>query len=510
MILPIGWTSAPLSDVTQHRVEHGEPGRSSVNYIDIGSINRESKRVGVTEKVNSVTAPTRARQWVRSGDVLVSMTRPNLNAVAMVTPDLDGAVASTGFDVLRTIGILPEWLFYRVATYAFVQDVCRDVQGVVYPAIRPDDVRRHVLPIAPLDEQRRIVEAIESYLSRLDVAVATLERTRAKLKAYRASVLRAAVYGRLVPTEAELGRAEKRDYEPAEVLLKRILAERRRRWEEAELAKFKAAGTVSKNDKWKSKYEEPLAPDATGLPGLPDGWCWVNLGTLIVSGPQNGIYVPKVRYGAGTPILRIDDYQVDWSRSANELQRIQLEKSEAERYALRLNDLVLNRVNSPTHLGKTLPVELRHLPAVFESNMMRVEVSSSVQPRFLHFYLTSFAGKQRLTQNAKWAVNQASINQTDVANTVIPLPPQEEQKRIVVEIDRRLSVVTAAATAIDRDLQRVARLRQAVLKWAFEGKLVDQDPNDEPAENLLERIRAEGAASGAAKRARRRRATAAL
>src|SRR5712691_2479222 len=108
MTLPKGWTKAKLGEFTLDRVEQGEPGSFAVPYIDIGSIDRALKRVGPTEKVTGANAPTRARQWVKPGDVLVSLTRPNLNAVAVVTPELDGAVASTGFDVLRPQGVLPE------------------------------------------------------------------------------------------------------------------------------------------------------------------------------------------------------------------------------------------------------------------------------------------------------------------------------------------------------------------------------------------------------------------
>ena len=133
---------------------------------------------------------------------------------------------------------------------------------------------------AATPEQHRIVEAIESYFTRLDDAVATLERVQRNLKRYRASVLKAAVEGRLVPTEAELARAEGRDYEPASVLLERILAERRRRWEEAELAKMKAKGKTPKDDKWKAKYKEPVAPDTSNLPDLPEGWCWATVEQL--------------------------------------------------------------------------------------------------------------------------------------------------------------------------------------------------------------------------------------
>src|SRR5690606_21179918 len=128
--------------------------------------------------------------------------------------------------------------------------------------------------LAPVPEQRRIVAEIEKQFTRLDAAVAALERARANLKRYRASVLAAACEGRLVPTEAELARQEGRDYEPASALLDRILAERRARWEADELAKMHARGKPPKNDAWKSKYKEPAAPDTNGLPELPEGWEW--------------------------------------------------------------------------------------------------------------------------------------------------------------------------------------------------------------------------------------------
>ena len=160
------------------------------------------------------------------------------------------------------------------------------------------------VPVAPTPRAaHRIVDAIDSYLTRLDDAVASLERAQAKLKAYRASVLKAAVEGRLVPTEAALARAEKRDYEPADVLLARILKERRRRWEEAELARLRAAGKTPKDDKWKAKYEEPLAPDTGRLPVLPQGWCWASAVQLAASEDYSLAIGP---FGSN---LKVDDYR---------------------------------------------------------------------------------------------------------------------------------------------------------------------------------------------------------
>ena len=122
------------------------------------------------------------------------------------------------------------------------------------------------LPVPPLPEQHRIVAEIEKHFTRLDAAVASLQRARSNLKRYRASVLKAACEGRLVPTEAELARREGRAYEPASVLLERILGERRAQWE------ARPGG--------KGKYKEPQPLDASTLPPLPEGWVWASLDSI--------------------------------------------------------------------------------------------------------------------------------------------------------------------------------------------------------------------------------------
>src|SRR5690606_15012393 len=197
----------------------------------------------------------------------------------------------------------------------------------------------------------------EAYFSRLDAAVAALERVRANLKRYRASVLKAACEGRLVPTEAQLARREGRDYEPADVLLERILRERRTRWEAEELERLKAKGKPPTEERWKQKYKEPDPPDTTELPSLPEGWAWATLGQLIVAGPQNGLYLPKSAYGQRIPIVRIDDFQTDWIRPADELQRVAADEQARAKYGLEAGDIVLNRVNSPSHLGKCVVIQ---------------------------------------------------------------------------------------------------------------------------------------------------------
>jgi len=420
------------------------------------------------------------------------MTRPNLNAVAQVGPDLDGAVASTGFDVLRPRAVDSRLIFYRVQTNDFVADVCEGLQGVVYPAIRPHDIRRHELPLPPLPEQHRIVRAIESYFTRLDDAVATLERVQRNLKRYRASVLKAAVEGRLVPTEAELARAEDRSYEPASVLLARILAERRRRWEEAELAKMTARGKAPKDDKWKAKYVEPVAPDASDLPDLPEGWCWASVDQLSI-------------VGTGATPKRGDDRfwrggKVPWVTSAVVNDPLVTTPSEFVTYAaLRETNLTLYPPGTVLVAmygeGKTRGrATTLGMESATNQALAALELPGTTAQlrdwllRFLeHNYL-------ELRRAASGGV-QPNLNLGIVRAIRVPVPPMAEQRRVSEEADRSMSIARATFEAVTANELKAIRLRQSILKWAFEGRLVDQDPTDEPASVLLERIRAERAES---------------
>ncbi|MBI2288832.1 MAG: restriction endonuclease subunit S [Betaproteobacteria bacterium] len=386
---------------------------------------------------------------MNQGDVLVSMTRPNLNAVAIVPPELDGAIGSTGFHVLRARESESSWLFYAVQTNDFVEAMCQLVQGALYPAVRPKDIRAYPIPLPLVDVQRQLVAEIEKQFTRLEAGIAALRRVQANLKRYRAAVLKAACEGRLVPTEAELARKEGRAYESADKLLARILTERREKWT------------------GRGKYKEPTLPDTEKLAFPPEGWTWTRLDAAIVSGPQNGVYLHRDLYGRGHPILRIDDYQNGWVRPVEQLNSVDADRNTIATYQLQSGDLVVNRVNSMTHLGKCLVVRENLVPALFESNMMRARLATGIRPQYVELYLHSEEGRARLTSGAKWAVNQASINQQDVRRTALPLPPLAEQKRIVAEVERRLSVVEEQKAVVTSTFQRATRLRQSVLQRAF-------------------------------------------
>ena len=300
---PRGWLETTIRELTDGQIESSGPsGDGTFTYVDISSIDNRRKCIVEPKMLPVTDAPSRAKQKLKRDDTVVSMTRPNLNAVAFIRPELDGSIGSTGLQVLRPLQINPGWLYYLVQTAAFVEQMSSLVQGALYPAVRPKDILDYRIPLAPRPEQDRIVAEIEKQLTRLDAATAALQQVRTKLDRYRASILKTACEGRLVLTEAEIARAEERDYEPADKLLEHILDDRRAKWEQQQIDKMRRDGVEPKNDRWRSKYKDFSTPAALSAASVPEGWTNVTLGQLAWS-VRDGPHFSPTYVDEGVPFI---------------------------------------------------------------------------------------------------------------------------------------------------------------------------------------------------------------
>jgi type I restriction enzyme S subunit len=334
--------------------------------------------------------------------------------------------------------------------------------------------------VAPFNEQQRIMDMVEELLSDLEAGVAALKRVRAKLKHYRAVVLKAAVEGALT---AEW-RNQHPVHEPASALLDRILAERHSRWEEAQLQKFQDAGKTPPKD-WKAKYPEPKAPDTTNLPLLPEGWCWASLDQLGKLDRGRSKHRPRDAedlYGGPNPFIQTGDV-----RKASQYLR-----SHTQSYSdagLKQSKLWPAETLCITIAANIAETAILSYPACFPDSIVGVLLPKQfVSVRFVEIFIRH--ARERISAYAP-ATAQKNINNEILRAVAIPLPPVVEQAAIVEAAEDQLSVIEYLEADLEAKLKSAEALRQSILRHAFTGQLVAQNPSDEPASDLLRRIGAE-------------------
>lgn len=480
-----------LGEVAGEPIEQTGPGGTrDFVYVDIGSIDREHKTITAGQSVAVSDAPSRARQRLKAGDVLVSMTRPNLNAVALVPAKLDGAIGSTGFHVLRSKYMVPQYLYFLVQSQEFIDAMCAGVQGALYPAVRPSDIGAFSMRVPPHAEQTRIVDKLEELLSDLDAGVAELKAAQKKLAQYRQSLLKAAVEGKLTKAwRAQHGEPE----ESGTQLLARILRERRARWEAKQLAKFEARGKAPAKG-WKNKYPEPEAADSSSLPSLPRGWVWATVDQLTTE-CSYGTSVKCSYKSNGVPVLRIPnvarrELNLDDLKFANEPLHLAAQDYVAQ------GDILVVRTNGSIGLvGRAAAIDAPlNGDFYFASYLLRLRpVERTVVPRWLSAFLGSSAGRVWIEKRAASSAGQHNISLSTLLTLPIPLPPIAEQHEGMAALGTALEVAGASESDTATSLKQCAAQRKNTLQAAFSGQLVPRDPNDEPAGLLLERIRAERA-----------------
>lgn len=509
MSVPASWNESTLCDIAD-TASGGTPSRSRPSYyggpipwVKSGELG-DSIVTATGETITQAALSNSSAKIFPRGTLCIALYGATVGRLAIL--DIDAATNQAVCGIFPGPGISPKYLFY------FFQlkrpELIALSQGGAQPNISQAIVRSVTIPIAPVAEQDRIVAEIEKQFTRLDDAVEALKRAQANLKRYRASVLKAACEGRLVPTEAELARKDGRSYEPASELLTRILAQRRAKWEADQLQKMIAAGKPPTDDDWKKRYKEPATVEPEDLPEIPEGWIWTSLDTLahIVGGITKGQKRNPDDTLRTVPYLRVANVQRG-RLDLGAVKSIAATEQEIDELTLVPGDVLLNEGGDRDKLGRGWIWEGQIAECIHQNHVFRARmVSDRVHPKFVSWYANSY-GQRYFFEEGKQTTNLASLNMTKLKGLPVPLPPWDDQARIVQELERQLSDTNSLEDATQKCLGRALVLRQTVLRNAFSGKLAPQDPNDEPASVLLERIRAERAAASTNKNGNRKATT---
>ena len=272
--IPASWVMTTLGSLLEvlRGVSYKKVDASSVSAEGLVPLLRATNIDRVLNLDGLVYVPTHyvnPDQYLRPGDIVIAASSGSSSVVgkaAQLNKEWFGTFGAFCLGLRAVSAMDNRFLAWFLQGNEYRNRTSQLAAGVNINNLKREHIEGIPIPIPPLPEQRRIVAEIEKQFTRLDASVAALKRVRANLKLYRASVLKAACEGRLVPTEAELARSVGRDYEPADQLLEGIQSERRAHWEAQE--------------KRGRKYKEPVASDTSALSELPKGWVWASLALI--------------------------------------------------------------------------------------------------------------------------------------------------------------------------------------------------------------------------------------
>ena len=483
--------AVPIGEALAPRNEKVAPADyPELPYIGLDDIEAHSMRLLGSKPAASMKSS--AKRFY-PGDVLYSRLRPYLNKV---WPSDRNGICSSEFIVIPGNHFVDaRFLALRLNAMDFVS-FANSLNAGDRPRVDFDQISTFCLPPFSLVRQRRIVAKIEKLFSELDKGVENLKTARAKLNVYRQAVLKHAFEGKLT---AQWREENKDKLETPEQLLARIKQEREARYEQqlqewkTVVKKWEDSGKFGKRPQRPKKWPEAtsLPHDVTAkLPPLPEGWLWARLGDIsevsggLTKNQKRNSLPRRMKY------LRVANVYAD-KILTDDIYEIGVTDSEAKAVALNVGDMLIVEGNgSVEQIGRVAVWDGQLHVCGHQNHLIRARLSKNFPPRFFLQFLLSPMGRDLIVREASSTSGLHTLSISKVSNLVVPVASSAEESATVARIEERLSKVDKLLEDIDTQLVVSVALRHSILKRAFSGELVAQDPNDEPASALLDRIRA--------------------
>ncbi len=504
IILPQGWASVKLkkiADINPRIKGDSFPEDYEVSFIPMKAVEEESGNYDNSEK-RFFGKVKKGYTSFREGDLIFAKITPCMeNGKIAILNSLHNGIGygSTEFHVVRLDQhISKKLIFYYLVQQDFRRLARQNMTGSAGQLRVPKKfIEEADIPLPPLPEQHRIVDKIEELFTQLDKGVEQLKAVQQQLQTYRQAVLKAAFEGRLV--EGRKTKVEGQKTQSAQDLLKQIKIERQQHYEQAleqwtaEVEEWEANGKPGKKPRKPKEYPPLTEEELKELPELPEGWVWVKSGNVI--DPINNGYTPTKEYlssGFGEiPFIKVYNLNFDGTFNFKKDPTFipeEIHKNSLARSITYPDDILINIVGPP--LGKVSIVTDQYPQWNINQAIVLFRPNAYVKSKFISYVLQNPKTIYWLEGTSKATAGQYNVKVSTCREIPFPLCPIAEQNQIVQEIESRLSVCEQVEKTIEANLQKAEALRQSILKKAFEGKLVPQDPEDEPAGVLLERIKA--------------------
>ncbi len=480
--LPEGWALCSLESLVDDGPRNGISPPTSAAGRGSPSLKLSATTSGemilspeTTKRLDEDVAPG-SHAWLAPGDLLVQ--RANSLAHIGAAAIYDGPSNTYVYpDLMMRLRVADEmrrrylWHYLNAtAARAYFREHATGTAGNM-PKINGAILRALPVPLPPHGQLGEIVAKLDALRARSRRAKDALDAVPALLDRLRQSILAAAFRGDLTADWRE----QNPDMEPASELLKRIRIERRKRWEEAELAKLTAKGKRPKDDAWKAKYVEPEPVDETDLPELPEGWCWDSGEGVTIADIVYGIVQPGPEVAGGVRYVRGLDIQ-DGRILVDQLHRTS--EAIAHRYArasIRAGDVLLGIIRA---------TKVAIVPAGLDGSNItqgtaRFRPSLAVGPNFLAGWLDSPFAQDWLHAHYR-GIDMPGLNLADVRRVPVPLCSQAEQAVLITRLRAALDGWGRLREAATANARALPALDASVLAAAFRGELLDRQSDALP------------------------------
>lgn len=440
---------------------------------------------------------------VKSNDILFNNTNSPVwvGKTALISKNEEGFAFSNHMTRIRLNDEIQSPKFYAyyinyLQNNGYLKFICTNHvnQASISTTVLANSVP-FVLP--PKNQISLINDKIDELFSELDNGIEELETAQKKLELYRQSLLKSAVEGEL---SKEWRKTQTEISETGEQLLARILKERRERWEQEKLKEFAEKGKNPPKN-WQDKYPEPVQPyDSINLPKLPENWTWASLDQLAYP-IRNGMSPKPNTEQKGYPILRINAVRA-MKVYLDECRHLDLPYEEVKNFILKNNDILITRYNGSIDLLGVFGV-VRDLdePMLHPDKLIRAQpILGEILSNWIELAANIGHSRAYVKSRAKTTSGQTGVSGEDIKQTPIALPPLAEQLYLTNLISLELENMSNQFDSLEIMLKQASNQKLNILKDAFTGKLIPQDPNDEPAQVLLERIQQQREADALAKK----------
>lgn len=480
--LPHGWEEATIADVTTAflSIDPTKAPDQTFRYVDIGSIDNKSQTITAPKAFAGRDAPSRARRVIQTGDTLFSTVRTYLKNIALVPGGLNGELTSTGIAVLRpSCAVDANYLFRWVSSDPFVDDLSATQDGTMYPAVSDNDVGNATIPLPPLPEQRRIVKKIDILTDKSRRARDHLDHIPRLVEKYKQAILAAAFRGDLTREFSNAGKSNRTEVDA---------------WKQALCVRLNSRS-------WKSSNE---APDV--YEGAPARWLRCYIGDVVVH--RSGVAFKSGDFSkTGTQVIRLGNLY----NGVLDLSRNPVFLKNADQYGAffgETGDVLVAQTGTrfKRDYGHFVVLNESHRGILVNQRIACLTPTKALNPYFLKLFSHLDTFKDHFFRHETGGVNQGNVGLAGIMDAPIALPSRIEQDAIVNRLHAAFNWIDRLAADTNSARKLIDNLDQAVLAKAFKGELVPQDPADEPANILLERMRTERAAAPNAKRGRKKKA----